>query len=252
MSVLRVRHGWLLVAALMLSGCGAHVLPEVHNEPERLADARRDFAQHHYSDASEELKTYIANSGGQAQVDEAVYMLGQCYLELRDYTLAQNEFERLLRDYPESDSAGSASFRLGEALLGQTRPRDFDQEYTEKAIDQWNAYLRDYPGHWLNPEAQRRLYIARTRMGHKLVDAANLYMKLKLWRPARTYFERVANDYGDTPAGPDAELGIALVDVKEGLHDEAIERLKSIETRYPGQPVAQRAARERSRLEKKS
>jgi outer membrane protein assembly factor BamD len=250
--VTRIRNLVLVAAGLLIAGCGAHVLPEVHNEPERLATARHMIDQHDYSDAAELLKTYIANSGGQAQVDDAVYMLGHCYLEMHEYPLAQGEFERLLRDYPESDSAGAASFRLGEAMLGQTRPRDFDQEFTEKAIDQWNAYLRDYPGHWLNPEAQRRLYIARTRMAHKLVDAANLYMKLKLWRPARTYYERVANDYGDTPAGPDGELGIALVDVKEDRRDEAIERLKAIETRYAGQPVAQRAARERSRLEKKS
>lgn len=251
MRPLRARHGLAVAIVLLIAGCGAHVLPEVHNEQERLATARRLMGQKDWFEASELLKTYISNNAGQAQVDEAVYLLGQCYLNTKDYPLAQGEFERLLRDYPESDSAGSASFRLGEALLAQTRPRDFDQEFTERAIEQWQSYLRSYPGHWLNAEAERRLYIARTRMGRKLVDAANLYMRLKLWRPARAYFDRVTNEYGDTAAGPDAELGLALVDAREGHRDQAIERLKSIESRYPGQPVAQHAARERTRLEKK-
>ena len=63
-------------------------------------------------------------------MDEAIYLLGHCYLRSKDYPNAQVEFERLLRDYPESDSSGSAAYRLGEALRGQSRPADFDQDFT--------------------------------------------------------------------------------------------------------------------------
>jgi outer membrane protein assembly factor BamD len=249
-ALFRLRNVLMVVAALLVAGCGAHVIPEVRGESERLATAQRLMNQGDWLEASELLKTYIANNAGQAQVDEAVYLLGRCYLEMKDYPLSQGEFERLLRDYPESDSAGSASFRLGEALIGQSRPRDFDQEFTERAVEQWQSYLRNYPGHWLNGEADRRLLIARTRMGRKLVDNGNLYLRLKLWRPARVYFERVTTEYGDTPAAPEAELGLGLVAAKEDRRDEAIERFKAIEARYAGQSIAQRAARERSRLEK--
>jgi outer membrane assembly lipoprotein YfiO len=239
-----------LLLPLALAGCAAHVMSEARNENERLAAGKKALERHQYTDAINHFKIYIANSTGQAQVDEVIYLLGVAYLDSKQYPLAQGEFERVLRDYPESDSAGASSFKLGEALLGQSRPRDFDQEYTERAVEQWQAYLRGYPDHWLNPEAQRRLLIARTRLGRKMNDAAFLYIKLKQYEPAHVYFERVMNEYGDTPAGSEAELGLARLDARRGFRPEAIERYKSIESRYPGQQVAKDAAKERAQIEK--
>ena len=240
----------LALLVVVVAGCAAHLSPEVRNESERLAAGRAALEKRHYLDAINYFKVYIANSTGQAQVDEVIYLLGIAYLESEQYPLSQGEFERLLRDYPESDSAGSASFRLGEALLGQSRPRDFDQEYTERAVDQWQNYLHSYPDHWLNDEAGRRLLIARTRLGRKMIDAANLYVKLKQWEPAAVYYQRVISDYSDTPAGSEAEIGFARMDAKRGRRADALARYKSIETRYDGQAVAKDAARERAQLEK--
>ena len=93
--------------------------------------------------------------------------------------MAAGDFERLMRDYPESDSTPSASFRLGEALWGQSRPSDFDQESTHKALEQWEQYQRQYPGHWLNAEAERAVNRARSRLASKLLDTGNLYLKLR-------------------------------------------------------------------------
>lgn len=241
-----------MVLGLWLAGCGASVLPSVHSEAERLALARRMHDKGQDDQAIELLKTYVQNNAGAADVDQAIYLLGQCYLKTKANVEAAAEFDRLLRDYPESDSSGSARFRLGEALFAQSRPVDFDQEFTVKALDEWNRYLRDFPGHWLNAEANRRIVTARTRLADKLVRTGSLYLKLRLADPARVYFARVTTEYPDTSVMAEAELGLALADAMEGKKTEAIAQFKSIEERYPGQPASERAARERKRLEKSS
>lgn len=243
---LAVLAAWLAAA---LAGCGAHTLPEIHSETERLATARRLYGEGDYADAIELLKVYSTGASGAADVDEAIYLLGRCYAANKDWTLAQNEFERVLRDYPESDSSASASFRLGEAYYGQSRKADFDQEYTIKALDQWQSYLRSYPGHWLNAEANRRVLEARTRLANKLLDTGTLYLKMRIFEPARFYFRQVIDEYGDTPARPRAELGLALADARQKRRDPAIAALREIETRYAGLPVALAAAKERKHLE---
>ena len=174
--------GWAL---LLLAGCGAHVLPEVHSDAERMALAHQLMSQRHYDQAIELLKSYVAVGAGSADVDQAIELLGECYLLRKEWPLASTEFERLLRDYPESDSAGSASFGIGEALFGQARPPDFDQEYTTRAVEQWQTYLRQYPGHWRNGEATMRLERARHQLAVKLINNARLYLKLGLAGPAR-------------------------------------------------------------------
>lgn len=242
-----------LVLAFALAGCGAATLmPSVHSESERFALARRLHDQGKYDQAIELLKTYVDNNAGATNEDDAIYLLGDSYLHSKSWSEAGAEFERLLRDYPESDSSGAARFRLGEALFAQSRPVDFDQETTLKAIEEWQHYLRDFPGHWLNAEAGRRILIARNRLADKLVNTGTLYLKMRLAEPARVYFVRVTTDYADTASVAEAELGIALADAMLGKRDDAITRLKSIEQRYPGQPVAAKAERERRRLEKRT
>ena len=245
-----VRRTVSLLLGLLLAGCGAGVLPAIHSEEERLAVARRLLARGEYVVASELLRTFVANNAGSADVDEAVFLLGQAQLRNKDWTAAAGEFERLLRDYPESDSSAAARFALGEAWFAQSRPPDFDQEQTHRAITEWNRYLQDFPGHWQNDLARERVKTARTRLADKLVRTAQLYLKLDLPKPARVYFDMVAADYRDTVWGPEAQLGLAFCDARDGRGPAAIARLESIETLYPGQPIATRAAHERKRLER--
>lgn len=250
MSAPRLLRAAALLLVLVVAGCGAHTMPEVFSDSERLRLATELAGKRRYLDAIELLKAYVASSGGSARVDEAVFLLGRCYLGAKEYPLAQGEFERVLRDYPESDSAGSASFLLGEALLGQSRPRDFDQAFTHRAIDQWDVYLRDYPEHWRHAEGERRRFEVRSELGAKLLDTADLYRRLRRWEPARVYYRRVLDEYAEVAASADAEIGLAVCDAAQGRRDEGITRLREIESRFPGRPVAERAARERRRLEK--
>jgi len=238
------------VLAGALAGCGASTMPAVHYEPERLAQGRRALEQRDYDIAIELLKSYVANNAGGAEVDQAIELLGEANLRIKEWAEAQVQFERVLRDYPESDSAAAASFRLGEALWGQSRGPAFDQEFTEKALEQWDGYLRAYPGHWQNAEAVRRRQVARERIADKFDRAGNLYLKLRRPRPARVYFQRVIDEYPDASFAANAHLGLALADAQEGKRDEAMGALRDVETRYSGQPVALRAARERERLER--
>ncbi len=239
------------VLAAALAGCAAHTMPEVRSEGDRLRLAQDAMAKRNWLDAQDLLKGYIQRNAGTAQVDGAICMLGQCYLNTRDWVSAQDQFEKLLRDYPESDSAGSASYLLGEALMGQSRPRDFDQQYTQRALDQWNEYLRRYPDHWRHDQAERSVLDARTTLARKLVDTADLYVKLRQYTPAHVYYQRVIDDYSDTVVLLDAQVGLAILDARLGRFDQAIATLKDIETRFPGRPAAARAAEERHKLEKK-
>jgi len=236
--------------APLLAGCAAVTIPAVHSEPERLDLARRMARNRDWANAIELLKTYIDRNVGSARVDEAIYLLGECYLKTKDYPNAAVEFERIGRDFPESDSSAAASFGLGEALYGQSRPPDFDQDYTKKALDQWERYRREYTWHWRLPEAEQRVAKCRAQLASKLINTAELYLKLRQTQAARVYFQQVDEDYSDTPLIGDAMIGLARCDALDGRTADAIAYLKDLETRFRGQPLAARAARERARIER--
>lgn len=234
--------------ALVLAGCGASTIPAIHSETERLDTGRSALAKHEYNVAVELLKGYIANNAGGADVDLAIELLGEAYLKIHEWGEAQNQLDRLLRDYPESDSAAAGSFHLGEAYWGQARGPAFDQDFTRKALEQWESYVQSYPGHWLNAEGEKWAQRARERLADKLANSGELYLKLRRPGPARVYFQRVLAEYPTTVVTQRAELGLAIADAQEGRMDEARATLKDLETRYQGRPVAAQAAREAAHL----
>ena len=243
------RLAWLL-CAVALAGCGATVLPTIHSEEERLVVAKQLIDKGDNAQAVELLKGYVNSHLGAADVDQAIYLLGLAQLRNHDWIEAASEFDHLLRDYPESDSSAAARFGLAESNFAQARPPDFDQEYTHKALEEWQRYLNDFPGHWQNAAAREKILACRTRLADKLVRTGVLYLKLHHPGPARVYFEKVVAEYGDTMWMPNAELGVAICEAEEGSPNMAIQLFQQIEARYPGSPEAKKAQRERKRLEK--
>ncbi len=234
--------------AVVLAGCGASTLPAIHSETERLDQGRAALQRREYNVAVELLKGYVENNAGGADVDLAIELLGESYLAIHEWGEAQNQFDRVLRDYPESDSAAAASFHLGQAYWGQARGPAFDQEFTRKALGQWESYVQSYPGHWLNAEGEKWAQRARERLADKLANAGELYLKLRRPGPARVYFQRVLAEYPTTEVSQRAELGLAIADAQDGHMDEARAALKDLQTRYQGRPVAERAEREAAHL----
>ena len=233
-----------VVLAAMLAGCGASVLPQLTSESQRLPLAQALYDRGDLLQAVEVLKPYSSTGGGAADIDRAVYLLGQCYLKQKEWGSAELEFDRLLREYPESDSSGSAMFRLAEAYFGQSRGPDFDQEYTLKALVQWQVYLRDAPDdHWLKGEAVKRVLDCRSRLAEKLSRTGELYLKLRQWSPAKLYFRNVVDMYPDTAPYGRALIGLSVAEVRLGEKDAALERLRELTKQFDGQPLGLQASK---------
>ena len=245
-----MKHVIVVAALALVTGCGGAVLPQIHDEGGRLELARRLYAKGDATLAIEVLGPYSTSGSGSADVDQAVYLLGLCHLQLKDFPGAQADFERIARDYPESDSAASASFRIGEALWGQSRSPDFDQEFTLKALDQWMAFRRDHADHWLAEAATRRIAEARTRLATKLFRTGDLYVKLKEYEAARRYFLDVLNEYSESPVYGDALIGWAVASARLGERDTALSTLRNLEHEFAGRPLAEKAARTRGMMAK--
>lgn len=238
----------IAAALALLAGCGGAVLPQIHDEGGRLELGRRLYAKGDAALAIQVLAPFFTSGSGSADVDDALYLTGLCHLKLKDYPAAQGDFERLLRDYPESDSAASAAFRQGEALWGQSRGPDFDQEYTLKALDQWMSYRREHPEHWLADEATRRIAEARSRLATKLYRTGDLYVKLKDYDSARRYFRDVLNEYSESPVYGDALIGWAVASARLGERDTALTTLRELEQEFAGKPLGERAANAREKV----
>jgi outer membrane assembly lipoprotein YfiO len=238
------------VLCVLLAGCGAAIVPQIHNEADRIVVARQLYDKGEYALVVELLNSYTTTTGnGNADIDQAVYLLGNAYMKQRDFPSAQTQFERIARDYPESDSATAAVYRLGEALFGQSRGPDFDQEFTLKAIAQWTKVVEDVPGSSWATLAENHIAECRTRLARKLWRSGDLYVKQNLYEPGLIYYRSVINDYADTPVLGDALIGLAVADARLGRKDTALVVLRDLEKRFEGRELGLRAAAVRAKVE---
>jgi outer membrane protein assembly factor BamD len=238
----------VLVAAL--AGCGAAVVPQIHNDADRFNVARRLYDKGDYSIAIDILNPYVTTGSGQADIDRAIYLLGMAYLNQKEWASAETQFSRLIRDYPESDSAQSASYRLAEAYFGQAKGPDFDQDFTLKALRQWQDFATAADAHWLLPSAKEKILGCRTRLATKLYRTGDLYLKLKDYRPAKRYFQNVIDEYSDTAPYGDALIGMALAQARMGEKAKALASLADLQKQFAGKPLGDKAAQWHTRVTK--
>jgi len=236
--------------AALVAGCGAAVVPQIMNDSARVPLARSLYDRGDYALAAEVLTAYAQSGAGNVDIDQAVYLLGLTYLRQKDWANAQVQFERLLRDYPESDSASSAAYQLGEALFGQSRRADFDQEFTLKALAQWEEFAKAWPESPYATAAATRIGECRTRLARKLWRSGDLYLKQSYYEPAKLYFRNVLDEYADTPVYGEALIGMALADARLGRKDTALAVLRGLEAEFAGKPLGEKAAKWRAKVEK--
>jgi hypothetical protein len=232
---------------LLLAGCGASTLPRVEPGTSTVDVARAMIDKHDYIAASELLKSYVERNAGSGQVDDAIFLLGESHLLARGTPRRRSSSSACCVTTP-SDSSAAAAFRLGESLAGQSRMEDFDQEFTVKALEQYQRTC-GLPGGL----AQRRSGEADCPAADPPRAQAPQYSQpvheAQQADAGRVYYSRVRDEYADTALLGDAIIGIAQCDAIDGHRDEAIASLRELEEKFHGQALGQRATYERKRIE---
>jgi len=228
----RVRAGRLLAAGLvcaaaLTAGCGG----SLKEQKAGVADYERGkaaFDRSDWFDAIADLKSYVEQYPGTEKTDDALYYLGEAYLRNKDYALASGQFDRLIRDFPQSPYQPDALFLLARCDDLSSRPTLLDQTETLRAIDRYRQFLDAYPEHAKAAEARGRVGALRARLAEKRFRNGRLYAKQHHDAAATFYLEGVLNEYGDTRWAGDAALILAEVYLRQGKREDAIAALRRI------------------------
>src|SRR5262245_1640813 len=140
--------GLVALLGLAASGCGSASRPVAAATPQdqlRLAQLRYDRRE--YLESIELAKGYIQFHAGASDLDEAHFLLGMCYVQRKEWPLAAGEFLIVTSEFPDSPRAGDAHYWLAMSYWRQARGPSFDQDYTRRAIAQWDRFLQLFPDH---------------------------------------------------------------------------------------------------------
>ncbi len=224
-----------VAVALLALGCAYAGEPKSSGTAEDdFAAARREYEDGHYFDAVKKLEEFIDKHPGSVLIDQAIFTLGKAYQAQKDWVLAAAEFERLVRDFPESRSVCDAEFALGECYWRQSRPAPYDQTETQRAIDQFRRYGNRCPEHGQTAAADSLVRLARERLGEKHYRTASLYYRMKDHEAAIVYCDLILSEFADTRWGCPARLMRADLLTRVLRSDQARADVDSLRTQCAG------------------
>ena len=196
--------------------------------------------------AIEAFKHVTVSSPLSDWADDALIGLGDAHRAISDYALAEEDYRRVLSDYPRSPLVPEALYKLGLSYYDQSLPAELDQSMTLEAIDQLERFTETYPDSDFVPEAREKIVELRARLAEKAYGAAMLYRRLGDPKAARVYLEVIVEDYPDTRWARRSLLEIARSYATEGAAAKASEAYDRLIERYPGTEEAAAAELEKA------
>lgn len=217
----------LMACAVGLVSCGGSLNLENKTARELLNMGMEFYEKEDYLKAVDAFQAITFTYPGAGMIDTAQYYLAQSYFGRKDYILAGVEFNRLLISYPSSVFASDAQLMKAVCSYEGTPNNDgLDLTDLNQSITEFENFIIDYPEAEAIDLAKDYLNTAKTRLAKKDYKAGVLYTRLRDYRAAVIYFQRVIDDYTETEWAPKAGYQLAEASYKRKNWDEAYEQFE--------------------------
>ncbi len=132
---------------LMSSGCSSSKPATTATERvnEGYAKAQKLYDKGDYNEAAIGFESLLFTSRATALEDDVLYYLAQSYYRSGQYILSAEMFTRLQQQISSTPYARTSQFLLAKSYEKLSPHFELDQQYTNKAIEQFGLYLELYP-----------------------------------------------------------------------------------------------------------
>lgn len=225
--------GILIIGLILLAGCGGQKPQPDWTAEEYFRYAKEKYDDEDYFDAINDFTVVILRYPGSTIADSAQYFLGMCHYNLDEFIISAAEFNKLINNMSRSPLVPDAQFMLAESYYEMSPRPPLDQEYSLKALREYQVFLEDFPRHSRTADAERKMYELREKQAEKQWSNAELYRKMLEFKSSLIYYDIVLEKYYDTEFADDALYGKARVYMEMEDFNQAKEQLLLFKDKFP-------------------
>ncbi|MFC1674636.1 tetratricopeptide repeat protein [Candidatus Omnitrophota bacterium] len=144
--------------------------------------------------AIEILSRVIENSTYGSLAPKAQYKLGLVLKSLLRYYEAEEAFEKVVSNYPDSEWVGAAKFQIASCRAAVSRGPDYDQEAVREAKKQFEEFVIEHPDAQLSDKALENIGQLEDKEAQSSYEIGRFYEKQRAWESARMYYQGVIDD----------------------------------------------------------
>ncbi|MCM8796039.1 MAG: outer membrane protein assembly factor BamD [Candidatus Omnitrophica bacterium] len=157
----------------------------------------------------------IENSTYGPLAPAAQYKLGLVLKGLSRYYEAEEAFNKVISNYPQSEWVEAARFQIASCRAAVSRSPEYDQWATSEAKEKFEEFVKEYPDAVLSRDAEKNIQSLREKEAEANYNIGRFYEKQKSCAAARIYYEEVVENYADTPWAAKALERIQVLEKKK-------------------------------------
>jgi len=156
----------------------------------------------------------VENSTYGPLAPRAQYKLGLVLKGLMRYYEAEDEFNKVVSRYPDSEWASAAKFQIASCRSSLSKGPAYDQGAAQEAKEQFEQFVREHPDAVLSLDAEKSINEIREKEAQANFDIARFYEKQKAFESARVYYNDLINNYTDSPWAAQAAARLQIMERK--------------------------------------
>jgi outer membrane protein assembly factor BamD len=223
----------LFILSVLAVGCGSNEATKQFSAEERYGLGMKAYKDEDYLAAIEEFKVVSLQYQGSKVADSAQFYMAECRFVREEYILAAFEYDVLIRNMSSSIFISQARFKRATCFYELSPKSHLDQNYSRKAIDEYQAFLEYHPTDTLASVAEQRISELNTRLAQKDYENALTYMHMEYYKAATYYFDVVLEKYHDTQYAEPALLKKAEALTNRKKFEEAKSAIDKFCFKYP-------------------
>lgn len=146
---------------------------------------------------------------------KAQYKLGLVLKGLVRFDEAEEAFNKVVTNYPESEWVEPAKFQIASCRAALSRGPDYDSGAANEAKQKFEDFLKDHPDAVLSKEAEESIDKLKEKEAASSYSIAVFYEKQKAFQAARIYYNAVIEKYPESPWAKKAQDKLPLLEKLE-------------------------------------
>ncbi|NUN70249.1 MAG: outer membrane protein assembly factor BamD [Bacteroidetes bacterium] len=224
----------VVLTAMFIVSCASTEATVTLPVEERYQKAKALFDDESYLQAAEEFKIITVQFQGSEYADEAQFYLAECRYRRGEYILASAEYDNLVRLMPGSPFTNLARYMRAEAYYQLSPKPQLDQKYSRLALDNFQTYIEFSPKDSMVADAERKISELTLKLAQKMFDGGLLYYRMEYYRAAIAYFDKLIQEYHDSPFADDGMLWKARSQNERKDFSGAVQTIQELRTKHPG------------------
>ncbi len=140
----------------------------------------------------------IENSSYGPLAPAAQYKLGLVLKGLMRYYEAEEAFNKVVSNYPDSEWVGAAKFQIASCRQAISRGPDYDQGAAKEAKEKFEEFVAEHPDAALSRDAEKNITQLKEKEAESNYNIARFYEKQKAYQAAKVYYNDIVNNCPDS------------------------------------------------------